>query len=134
MRSLEQADRHVESRGLFKTFVGEHLQTADENKELLDQGEITSKYVLTGSICTNGHELQVLAYGLTKGKPPSTPPPNTTRAKLADACTVFASEDTNDDLLPDSDYVIVGLTLGYAALQRLLSSIPGPQGNSKTCL
>ena len=72
----------------------------------------TKKYVLTGTIVTNGHELQVLAYGLTTKKRPSTSPPNTTRAKLDDARQVFAPDQPIDDLLPHPEYVIVGIDPG----------------------
>ncbi|KAG0197280.1 hypothetical protein BGX28_009231 [Mortierella sp. GBA30] len=56
--------------------------------------------------------LQILAYGLTKEKPPSTPMPNATRAKLADARELFASEELVEELLPGEHYVIVSIDPG----------------------
>ncbi|KAF9943984.1 hypothetical protein BGZ70_005178, partial [Mortierella alpina] len=109
---LEDPRRHVDSRAVFKDFVSDHLPTPSENKEMLDDRTSTKKYVPTGTIVTNGHELQVLAYGLTKPKAPSTPPPNTTRAKLDDARQVFAPGQPIEDMLPDPDYVIVGIDPG----------------------
>ncbi|KAF9941742.1 hypothetical protein BGZ67_004080 [Mortierella alpina] len=140
---LETPNRHVESRALFKAFLGEHLQTASGNKESLDQGEVTSKYALTGTICTNGHELQVIAYGLTKEKPPSTPPPNTTRAKIPDACEIFTSQEIIKDLLLDLDYVIIGIDPGICSTATatvidtrtpgILKNVSVSQGSQRHC-
>jgi hypothetical protein len=117
-RRLEKAlagDDHVDARKKFKELLQVHIEDAQTYKELLDDGSSTKKYVPTGTIVTNGHELQVLAYGLTKPKPPSTAPPNTTRAKLDDARQVFAPDQPIDDMLPDEDYVIVGIDPGICS-------------------
>ncbi|KAF9563531.1 hypothetical protein EC968_004831, partial [Mortierella alpina] len=115
VRDLEDPNRHVESRGLFKVFLSENLHSASENKEMLDDGSTNMKYALTGTIVTNGHELQMPACGLTKKKPPSTPPPNTTRAKLDDARETFAPGQPIEDMLPDPDYVIIGIDPGICS-------------------
>ncbi|KAG0195905.1 hypothetical protein BGX28_000396 [Mortierella sp. GBA30] len=99
VKALEDKDRHLQAREAFKQFVMEHVQNPLVHKDMLDSRESSDKYALTGGICTNGHELQVPAYGLSKEKPPSTPMLNTTRAKLADARELFASEDLAEELI-----------------------------------
>ncbi|KAF9271591.1 hypothetical protein BGZ68_003328, partial [Mortierella alpina] len=110
-----QGSKHVDARKKFKELLQSHIEDAQTYKAMLDDGSSTKKYVLTGTIVTNGHELQVLAYGLTKTKPPSTPPPNTTRAKLNDARQIFAPDQSIEDILPHTDYVIVGIDPGICS-------------------
>ncbi|CAO3573360.1 unnamed protein product [Mortierella alpina] len=110
-RDLSAWKKHWQFRELLQV----QIEDAQTYKELLDDGSSTKKYVPTGTIVINGHELQVLAYGLTKPKPPSTAPPNTTRAKLDDARQVFAPDQPIDDMLPDEDYVIVGIDPGICS-------------------
>ncbi|KAF9926033.1 hypothetical protein BGZ67_008331 [Mortierella alpina] len=75
---LEIPNRHVESRVLFKAFLGEHLKTASGNKESLDQGENTSN-------------------------------------QATDARAIFTSQEIIEVLLPDPDYVIVGIDPGICS-------------------
>ncbi|KAF9953150.1 hypothetical protein BGZ70_000345, partial [Mortierella alpina] len=63
-------ENHVDARKEFKELLQSHIEDAQTYKEMLDDKSSTKKYVPTGTIVTNGHELQVLAYGLTKPKPP----------------------------------------------------------------
>ncbi|KAF9943871.1 hypothetical protein BGZ72_003233, partial [Mortierella alpina] len=83
-------------------------------KELLDNQETYSKYVLTGTIRTNGYDLQVLAYSLVTPKPPPHPQVNTTRAKLEDVAQAFADQEAIDRALGahDDEYIIVGMDPG----------------------
>ncbi|KAF9555836.1 hypothetical protein EC968_008602 [Mortierella alpina] len=105
-----KGDDHVATRKKFKVLMTNHIEGAQTYKTLLDSG------MPTGTIVTNGHELQVLAYGLTKTRPPSTPAPNTTQAKLDDARQVYAPGQPIEDMLPDLDYVIVGIDPGIFSM------------------
>ncbi|KAG0195567.1 hypothetical protein BGX28_001087, partial [Mortierella sp. GBA30] len=102
VEALEDEDRHLEAREAFKQFVCSTFKTRKYTKtcwiaEKHRQIRLNRKHL------HNGHELQVLVYNSSRRKPPSTTMPNTTRAKLADARELFASEE----LLLSEKYVTV---------------------------
>ncbi|KAF9350324.1 hypothetical protein BGX26_011471, partial [Mortierella sp. AD094] len=80
----------------FNAFVEERLNSPEDNKIEIDESfsdyqadrpRFNRRYVLTGTMVTNGYELKLLAYSLTKPKPPSQPVPNTTQFKLKSILT-----------------------------------------------
>ncbi|KAG9323437.1 hypothetical protein KVV02_008837 [Mortierella alpina] len=106
---MTDRDQHKEARELLKDLYREHIPGPTVYKELIDNDETCSKYVLTGTICTNGYDLQVLAYSLVTPKPPSHPQVNTTRSKLEDEAIAFADQESIDKALADQsdDYIII---------------------------
>ena len=99
----------------FQEYINKQLTDPMEQKLAIDQGAAWRKYVLTGSISTNGHELKVLAHSLTRAAPsPSARKrPNTTRAKLNDVKTTLATKDDVKKVFQDqSSYIVVGIDPG----------------------
>ncbi|KAK3814448.1 MAG: hypothetical protein J3Q66DRAFT_346503 [Benniella sp.] len=119
--TMENANDAKEAKATFKAYLDAHLEGPDEYKAKIDSNhaEIARrKNVLSGSISTNGHELQVLAYSITRPRPkprPKSPQGNVskTRSKLPDVKKVLAKPDQveNQDLNPES-YVVVGIDPG----------------------
>ncbi|KAF9963686.1 ubiquitin carboxyl-terminal hydrolase [Modicella reniformis] len=84
----------------FRKFVKEQLKHPDEQKSAVDEGTDCRRYVLSGTISTNGHELQALAYSLTKAapSPASRKRPNTTRSKLKDVQVALADNNRVNEM------------------------------------
>ncbi|KAF9370026.1 hypothetical protein BGX21_005718 [Mortierella sp. AD011] len=70
------------------------------------------RYVLTGTIVTNGYELKLMAYSLTESKPPPHPVPNTTQFKLKSILTELSDSTQVDDMFPGDRYVVTGIDPG----------------------
>jgi hypothetical protein len=119
-RSLEQSMRDAsdtsynEAKDAFKLFIHEQLIDPAIQKSLLDQGTDKRKYVLRGSIVTNGHELKVLAYSLIQAAPPpsSKKKPNTTRSKLVDVKTLMAEMSADDLFGEHMPRTVIGIDPG----------------------
>ena len=88
----------------FSEFVKGQLVDPKIHKMNVIEGSENRKRVLSGSIVTNGHELQVLAYSLTQAaqSPSAKKRPNTTRSKLTDVKNLFAQKDL-EDVFGDTD-------------------------------
>ncbi|KAI8345727.1 hypothetical protein B0O80DRAFT_266241 [Mortierella sp. GBAus27b] len=71
LNSLANGSASKESREAFKEFVKEQLPNPAAQKEAIDQRANNRRYVIRGSITTNGHELQVPAYSMTQAAPRS---------------------------------------------------------------
>ncbi|KAF9101359.1 hypothetical protein BGX27_011507 [Mortierella sp. AM989] len=93
----------------FFEFVGNQLKSPEENKADIDESfggyqkgnrRSNRRNVLTGTMTTNGHELKILAYSLTKPKPPSHPVPNTTQFKLKSILTELGNSTQVNDTFP----------------------------------
>ncbi|KAF9959608.1 hypothetical protein BGZ70_008803 [Mortierella alpina] len=142
---MKDRDRHKETRGSLKDFYRAQIPDPIVYKELVDSQETSSKYALTGSICTNGYDLQVLAYSHLTPKPPFHPQVNTTRAKLEDVAEAFAEQEAIDRALAehDDDYIIVVLDPGLrntvtamvvdTRRLRLFKDIAMSEGAQKHC-
>lgn len=70
------------------------------------------RYVLTGTLVTNGYELKILAYSLTKKRPPKILLPNTTHSKLKSILTELSTDRQVDTKLPNTDYIVAGIDPG----------------------
>ncbi|KAI8363309.1 hypothetical protein B0O80DRAFT_492467 [Mortierella sp. GBAus27b] len=80
-------------------FVAEHIETPEEYKDDIDSGVTRIKYILTGTLVTNGHELRILAYSLTT--PTLRHILSRILLKLQDVRTLLATEDQiNQQILP----------------------------------
>ncbi|KAF9939674.1 hypothetical protein BGZ65_009814 [Modicella reniformis] len=115
--NMHEADSstYPAAKEAFRGYVMKLLADPMEQKLAIDQGAAWRKYVLTGSITTNGHELKVLAHSLTRAAPsPSARKrPNTTRAKLNDVKTMLATKDDIKEAFQDqSSYMVVGIDPG----------------------
>ena len=98
---------------MFRDALAEIIYQPEFYKKLIDDGTTKIKYVLTGTLMTNGHELRVLAYSLTTPKPPTHPVPNTTRQKLPDVKAILATVDQVRDVFPyNGEHVVVGIDPG----------------------
>jgi len=98
---------------VFRDALAEIIYQPEFYKKLIDDGTTKIKYVLTGTLMTNGHELRVLAYSLTTPKPPTHPVPNTTRQKLPDVKAILATVDQVRDVFPyNGEHVVVGIDPG----------------------
>ncbi|KAK3821282.1 MAG: hypothetical protein J3Q66DRAFT_149790 [Benniella sp.] len=99
--TLENASNAAEAKAVFKAYLDAHLEDSGEYKANIDSNkpEIAHrKNVISGSISTNGHELQVLAYSITRPKPKPKPKLsqvkiNKTRSKLPDVKEVLVTPD-----------------------------------------
>lgn len=77
--------RYKSSKFEFKELIRQSLQRPEKYQEQIDKsepGQPRQKYVLTGDLSTNGHDLRVMAYKLTERKR-STPPTTMTDARIA---------------------------------------------------
>lgn len=76
---------------MLREFVAEHIETPEEYKDDIDSGVTRIKYILTGTLVTNGHELRILAYSLTT--PTLRHILSRILLKLQDVRTLLATED-----------------------------------------
>ncbi|KAF9943979.1 hypothetical protein BGZ65_012886, partial [Modicella reniformis] len=85
-----------------------------EHKIAIDKGTDKRRYVLRGSIMTNGHKLNVLAYSLTQAAPSaaSKKRPNNTRSKLVDVRDLLATKDIEEIFGEQGRRVVVGIDPG----------------------
>ncbi|KAF9207435.1 hypothetical protein BGZ49_000458, partial [Haplosporangium sp. Z 27] len=97
-----------------REFVKDQLNSPEENKIEIDESfsgyqkgdrKCNRRYVLTGTMVTNGYELKLLAYSLTKPKPPSNLVPNTTQFKLRSILTEFSHSAEVNAAFPQDHYV-----------------------------
>jgi 5'-3' exonuclease len=118
--TFENASNLRDAKETFKNYLDKHLEDPREYKAKIDSGDrgiACRKNVLSGSISTNGHDLQVLAYSITNPKPKPGPAKkvanNKTRSKLPDVKEVLKTPDQVQclDLDPDA-YVVVGIDPG----------------------
>ncbi|CAO3568676.1 unnamed protein product [Mortierella alpina] len=142
---MKDKDQHKEARESLKDFYRSQIPDPIVYKELVDNQETYSKYVLTGTICTNGYDLQVLAYSLLTPKPLSHPQVNTTRVKLEDVAQAFADQEAIDRALAErhDDFIIVGMDPGIhntvtatvvdTRSPRLFKNISISEGAQKHC-
>ena len=112
------------SKEQLQEFLKDRLKTPEENKVVIDESFVghnkairmkrnNCRYVLTGTMVTNGYELKLLAYSLTKPKPVSHAIPNTIRNKLKDILTELSDEGQVEYLFPNQDrYVVAGIDPG----------------------
>lgn len=117
----------------FSEFVKGQLVDPKIHKMNVIEGSENRKRVLSGSIVTNGHELQVLAYSLTQAaqSPSAKKRPNTTRSKLTDVKNLFAQKDL-EDVFGDTDKLtVVGIDPGLksTATYCVLTNGPDPPKN-----
>ncbi|KAF8943978.1 hypothetical protein BGZ46_006377, partial [Entomortierella lignicola] len=105
----------------FREFVKGQLNDPEENKIEIDESfsgyqkggqRRNRRYVLTGTMVTNGYELKLLAYSLTKPKPPSNPVPNTTQFKLRSILTEFSHSAEVNAAFPQDHYIVAGIDPG----------------------
>ncbi|KAF9174352.1 hypothetical protein BGX21_004695 [Mortierella sp. AD011] len=73
---------------------------------------------------TNGYELKLLAYSLTKPKSPSHSAPNTTQFKLKSILIELSNSTRINDMFPGDRYVVAGINSGIhnAASATVLDS------------
>ncbi|KAF9434900.1 hypothetical protein BGZ76_007244, partial [Entomortierella beljakovae] len=93
------------------------------------------KYVLTGSIVTNGDALYLQAYCLTQNKPPSNPIANTTSAKLKSILDEYPTGYEVHHEFPHVNKIVVGLDPGIhntVTATTLEARIRNPNINSIT--
>ncbi|KAI8354225.1 hypothetical protein B0O80DRAFT_507963 [Mortierella sp. GBAus27b] len=102
------------AKDALKEFIHEQLIDPAIQKSLLDQGTDKRKYVLRGSIVTNGHELKVLAYSLIQACPSPSykKKPNTTRSKLVDVKTMMAETSADDIFGEHMPRTVIGIDPG----------------------
>ena len=119
---MENASDAKDAKAVFKTYLDAHLEGPDEYKAMIGSNNpdiAHRRNVLSGSISTNGHELKVLAYSITRPKPKPRSPRlpqgkiNKTQSKLPDVKEVLVTPDMveSQDLNPDA-YVVVGIDPG----------------------
>ncbi|KAG0324181.1 hypothetical protein BGZ99_002144, partial [Dissophora globulifera] len=112
LHELSDNPSNADNKHALWEFLDEHLITPAQQKEDLDTGLTRNKYVLTGTLSTNGHELRVLAYSLTKPRPPAIPGPNTTRRKLEDVMTLNTQTSVMNVFPYNESFTVVGIDPG----------------------
>ncbi|KAI8346430.1 hypothetical protein B0O80DRAFT_503485 [Mortierella sp. GBAus27b] len=98
----------------FQEFVSNQIGHPDEQRLALNDGTDWRRYVLAGTLMTNGHELKMSGYSL-KAAPPSDSRrvPNITRGKLKDVRDAIGNLDQVENVLGiQESYVIVGIDPG----------------------
>ena len=90
LEKMEAKDpQYASSKLEFKDLIRQSLQRPEKYQEQIDKsepGQPRQKYVLTGNLSTNGHDLRVMAYKLTEGRR-SKPPTTMTDAEIAESTT-----------------------------------------------
>ncbi|KAI7819792.1 hypothetical protein BC939DRAFT_247951 [Gamsiella multidivaricata] len=90
LEKMEAKDpRYASSKLEFKDLIRQSLQRPEKYQEQIDKsepGQPRQKYVLTGNLSTNGHDLRVMAYKLTVGRR-SKPPTTMTDAEIVESTT-----------------------------------------------
>jgi len=111
--ALRHDPRSKPAKYALQDFIKRKLKTPEDQKRAVDIGATKLKHVLTGTICTNGHEIKALAYSLLKHKPPTKHVANTTRQKLLDIRQELASVEQIQHEFPDqSEFRVTGIDPG----------------------
>ncbi|KAG0320651.1 hypothetical protein BG000_003486 [Podila horticola] len=98
-RRLRRHPNDKKKQRRLSQFIKSHLRSPDKHKHDIDTGITKIRYILSGSISTNGHLVEPLAYSLGK-KRPSKWAPKTTRQLLKDVRDVFKTPDDVNRVLP----------------------------------
>ncbi|KAF9216096.1 hypothetical protein BGZ59_011022 [Podila verticillata] len=113
-RRLKRHPNDPKKKRRFRHFLKAILKSPAQHKHAIDAGHSRIHYVLSGTLQTNGHIVNPLAYCLTKAKPPKTSVPNSTRYILRDVRKVFTSPQAVQDTLPYNNglYQVTGVDPG----------------------